>query len=107
MLLADPLFDVRPDGTVWTLVTRTGKTSVSNTWRLAGAIKDGYVEISYYYKKLRVHRIVYAKFNGELSDDLVVNHKDGIRGNNHPENLELTTQSQNNYHRYRELRKPP
>lgn len=105
--IASPLYDIRTDGTIWTIITETGRISVSKTWRLAGHIKDGYVEISFKSKKLRAHRIVYAKYKGELSPDLMVNHKDGIRGNNHPDNLELDTQSHNNYHRYRELRKPP
>lgn len=106
-LLTNPNYDVRSDGTIWTNITKTGKVSVTNIWRIAGRISDGYVEISFRSKKIRAHRVVYAKFVGPLSPDLVINHKDGVRWNNHPPNLELGTQSVNNYHRFRELKKPP
>jgi replicative superfamily II helicase len=105
--LASPNYIIREDGHIFTNITVTGKVSVKNIWRIAGHIHDGYIEISFKGTKLRAHRIVYAKFKGSLSPDLVINHKDGLRGNNHPDNLEMDTQSHNNYHRYRSLKKPP
>lgn len=106
-LLGDPNFKINENGTVLTRVARTGKVFVNpDTWRIAGRIRStGYRELGYNGKKLAIHRIVYARFKGNLSEDLVVNHIDGNPLNNHPDNLELGTQSQNNFHRYRVLGK--
>jgi HNH endonuclease/CENP-B N-terminal DNA-binding domain len=107
-LLNDPNYEVRADGTVWTRVTRTGKVSVQNIWRKAGHGRRGYWCIKYYGISLQAHRIIYARFNGQLEPDLVINHKDDCGYNNTPENLELVTQSKNNYHRFRkDGGKPP
>lgn len=105
--LASENHTVREDGIIFTNITVTGKVSVRNIWRVAGRINDGYIEVSFKGKKLRAHRIVYAKFKGSLSPDLIINHEDGVRANNHPDNLVLDTQSYNNYHQYRKLNKPP
>lgn len=100
-LLQDPNYEVRDDGTVWTRVTRTGKISADDVWRQAGTSRRGYTSIRYRNKSLQLHRVIYAKFHGPLENDLVVNHIDDNGLNNRPENLELVTQSQNNFHRFR------
>lgn len=48
-----------------------------------------------------VHRLVMTAFVGESSLD--VNHKDGDKRNNHLQNLEYCTESENLLHRYRVL----
>lgn len=49
-----------------------------------------------------VHRLVAAAFiDGDMS--LQVNHKNGVRSDNRPSNLEWLTQSDNQLHAYREL----
>jgi hypothetical protein len=45
------------------------------------------------------HRLVYEVWVGELTDGLVVAHKDGSRTNNTPSNLVQTTQHQNIQHK--------
>lgn len=101
-ILKDPHYDIRSDGTVWTDICVTGKVSVNGIWREAGKInKDGYKLVHYCYKKLTVHRVVYRKFTGPLHKDLVINHLNGIRHDNRPGNLELVTQSSNQYHAFR------
>lgn len=106
-LLADPDYDVREDGTIWTIVCRTGKRSTKNIWREAGTTRDGYREIKYQRAALRVHRIIFQKFLGPLREDMVINHKNGNRSDNRPSNLELVSQAENNLHRYRVLKRPP
>lgn len=53
-----------------------------------------------------VHRLVARTFIGPCPPGLVVNHKDGDRGNNHRDNLEYVTTRENNVHAIRELGKP-
>lgn len=107
-LLKDPNYEVRADGTVWTRITKTGKVSVNNVWRKAGSARRGYWTLKYFGIMLQIHRIVYAKFHGILEEDLVINHIDDNGYNNAIENLELVTQSKNNYHRFRkDGGKPP
>ncbi len=51
-----------------------------------------------------VHRLIAMTFNecpGHF-DDFVINHKDGDKLNNYPENLEWVTHSDNAFHAYRE-----
>jgi len=105
--LKDPNFEIHQDGTIWTIITKTGKISVNNVWRRAGHGRKGYFTVHYKGRKLQVHRIIYAKFKGPLEPDLVVNHIDANGYNNDPENLELVTQSKNNYHRFNRDKKPP
>jgi hypothetical protein len=107
-LINNPLYDVRSDGTVWSLITLTGKKSVKNQWRKCGAISiNGYYAMGYNNRKILLHRVIYRKFNGQLFKDLVINHKDGNRLNNLPSNLELVTQSNNNEHKYQVLNCKP
>lgn len=40
---------------------------------------------------IKIHRVIYAAYKGNLELDKVVNHKDGDRLNNCPSNLELVT----------------
>jgi len=105
-LINDSNYIVNSDGSILTLVTRSGNLSVNNQWREAGYNNRNYRDITYKKTNLRVHRIIYRKFVGPLSYDLVINHIDGNSLNNRVENLELVTQSQNNLHRYRVLKRP-
>lgn len=106
-LVKDPNYQINEDGTVFTLVQLNGK--VGTTWRKAGNedTPDGYVRMRYKGVNLRLHRIIWAKFNGYLRIDLVVNHIDGDKRNNHINNLELVTESTNHKHAYRYLGKNP
>jgi HNH endonuclease len=104
-LVLDTNYDIMSNGTMRTLITQSGKLSVTNTWRniLIHKNNSGYFYVNYDYKKLALHRIMYRKFIGELNPSLVINHKDGNPSNNLVENLELITQAQNNEHRYKVL----
>lgn len=104
-LVNDPRYEVRPNGTVWTLVCRTGKQSLNGTWRQLAFRKaeSGHLSIKYQRKHLAIHRVIHRKFNGPRRADYAVNHIDGIKENNTPSNLELVTHSENMLHCWRVL----
>ena len=61
----------------------------------------GYYTVSKAGRVYRVHRLVAGTFLGQpASQDLQVNHKDSNRWNNHVDNLEYVTQSQNMQHAF-------
>lgn len=46
-------------------------------------------------RRIAVHRVVAMAFHGSAAKGMVVNHKNGIRNDNRPANLEWVTQSEN------------
>ena len=50
------------------------------------------------------HRIVHRTLLGTIPVGMVINHKNGIKDDNRPENLEVVTPSQNNIHCIRVLK---
>lgn len=105
-LLTDPNFRVMTDGSIWSRKDSAG--NVTDIWRERKLTKHhtGYLKINYARKNLQVHRIIFAAFNGELDSSKVINHIDGNPLNNTTTNLELVTQSENNIHRFRVLKRP-
>lgn len=104
-LINDPLYDIRADGTIWTLRDRAGH--IKTVWRQL-KLKQQANYLSFHYNiaaggrfHLSAHRIVFRKFSGYLDQELVINHLDGNKLNNSFVNLELVTQKQNSIHRYR------
>lgn len=95
LLLALGKYEVKQDGTVWTRWNKNSTALLANNGlREIGTIdNDGYrifaPRINGKKIKVKVHRLVYRYFHGELDSAKVVNHKDGNRQNNHPDNLEL------------------
>ncbi len=53
------------------------------------------------YQPFLVHRLAAAAFLGPLPDGYEINHRDGDKTNNRPENLEYVTRSANMLHAYR------
>jgi len=107
-LLNDPMYLIEEDGLV--LVRKPSKGSYKRDvpieelpWRTKFcATQGGYSRVKYRGIWLLIHRVVFAKFVGELSDK-EINHKDGNPSNNHFSNLELVTTSENLIHSYRKL----
>ena len=74
--------------------------------------RDGYsvarLSVNGNWRLLKVHHLVAEAFIGLRPVGLQINHKNGMRDDNHPRNLEWVTASQNTQHSYRVLgRKPP
>jgi hypothetical protein len=53
------------------------------------------------------HRLVWRHFFGPIPNGMVINHRNGIKTDNRPENLELTTPSGNTQHAVSVLRSHP
>jgi hypothetical protein len=70
---------------------------------LAGYIaEDGYRRVRVDGKYIYVHRIVWMLVNGEIPDDLKIDHIDGIRDHNEIKNLRLATDQENQYNKVRQ-----
>ena len=98
-ILDNPNFDVRIDGTIWTRKTRRKGLLPNGAWRQVTSIVGAYfrlcVRVVGKTKHISIARIVYLKFNGPLNENLVINHIDENKLNNHPSNLELVSNQQN------------
>lgn len=66
---------------------------------------NGYHRVDIYGKHIKVHRLVYLTWIGEIEQNKQINHKDDNKNNNHYSNLYLGTQKENiqdcfsNHHR--------
>jgi hypothetical protein len=98
------LYRVTSDGILETRKTRQGK--IGTEWRVAGYDNHHkgktYRFVKFKGKHLKIHRIVYQHFKGDLQSHLVINHLDGNGLNNHPDNLQQTTVEYNAVYRTQE-----
>ena len=91
-------------------VTSEGNVfSVRSNMELSPTLdKDGYCKVSLSFKNnrksYRVHRLVAFAFIDNPEDKPQVNHINGIKSDNRPENLEWVTSSENLIHKYRVLK---
>jgi hypothetical protein len=98
------VIEILEDGTVLKIMRRK---SVSLAWvprRTPSVIcnpnRQGYLTYMWWDdtrqpRVVRVHRMVYACFNGELLDGYEIHHRDNNKVNNHPDNLEQVTHEEN------------
>ena len=65
--------------------------------RIAGTINSrGYIHIRLDMKFYQAHRLIWIHFNGNIQDDLPIDHINRDRSDNRIENLRVVTNSQNN-----------
>ncbi len=63
---------------------------------VAGSVgAKGYLQVTLHGAHLLIHRVVWIIHNGEIPTGMTIDHKDGNRANNAPENLQLLTNAQN------------
>ena len=67
--------------------------------------EKGYLKVNINGKPKRVHRLVAQTFLENYSENLEVNHKNGIKTDNRLENIEMVTPKENSFHRHYVLNK--
>lgn len=83
-------YEIFEDGRIWSYA--------SNKWLKPKLNKSGYFNINLSNGKpttFRLNRVVYEAFNGEIPEDMYVNHIDEDKTNNHISNLNLLTPKEN------------
>lgn len=107
-LIADGMFSVDAEGSVWRhkIRTRWGYRAVPER-RADHVFPVGYRYVSVTINRKQVavpaHRVVWQALHGAIPDGMQINHKDGDRSNNRPDNLEVVTGAENIQHSYDKL----
>lgn len=108
-LVIDGELQIDSDGCIWRLKKRTydrwtGGTRVTPCQRTRAEIgRTGwYLQVRAMIDGKRhcaaAHRLVWMHFNGLIPQGITINHKDGLKQNNRPSNLELATYSEQRHH---------
>lgn len=107
--------EIRPDGTIWRLRKRGWdrwrREAVSRPCRIVRAEHDQgegeYFQVRIMIDLVRVyalaHRLVYRHFKGPIPGKLTINHENGDKKDNRPENLVPATYSEQQIHATRVL----
>lgn len=82
----------------WTNATRTIPCQPRRAEKMSGEYMQVRVAIDGRRVGALAHRLVWRHFNGPIPEGLTINHKDGIKTNNAPSNLELATISEQAIH---------
>ena len=107
----DGTFEIDDKGRVWRLRKRIGcrwhgtKTIDVSRQRAEHRTPPGYLQVCAVIEGKRhyalAHRLVWHYFYGFIPDGMCMNHKNGIKDDNRPENLEIMTYSENMSHAHR------
>lgn len=104
--IEDENYRVSNTGVIYSRYSAQGHKT--EAWREISLInKRGYLFIKYKKHNLPIHRVVVVAYLGSIPFGFQINHKDGCPRNNQLSNLEIASQSENNYHRFRTLGYPP
>lgn len=94
------VFEIDAEGRIWRIgIQVQGRLEPCGLRRAEYQATNGYLRVRFRHYGVRVrvsaHRVVARYFFGEIARHHVIDHKDGERDNNHPENLEPVTQKVN------------
>lgn len=105
---------VDDDGSIWRIgYVSHGAVKPCAPRRAEAPNRNGYLRVvlsqpgSSRTHSVMAHGLVWTHFHGAIAEGLQVNHKDLIRDNNHPGNLELLTAAGNIQHSYANGRTKP
>lgn len=115
LTLVGPEWRIDPDGSIWRVAVKLSGTAPLRTIeprRTEVPAPDGYLRVqgrvagaSY---RVLAHRMVWTALRGPIPDGMQINHINGVKTDNRPENLEVVTPRQNVVHRQAVLgHKPP
>ena len=101
--------EIDDQGRIWRLAKRgwnrwkqTTECRPCKRIRAENKTSLGYLQIRTMVDKVRAqvgaHRIVFRHFNGPIPDGMTINHKNGEKDDNRPENLELATYREQQIH---------
>jgi len=92
------LLRIDREGRVW-------RSKKGGGWVRAESLARSYYQVRVQHDGVRYYvtaaRLVWQYFNGDIVDGLCINHINGIKLDNRPENLELVTYSENIKHAFR------
>ena len=76
-----------------------------NGWKRAEhETPQGYLQVRKMINRVRIHtgahRLVYQQFKGKIPEGMTINHINGKKNDNRPENLEVATYSENRKHAF-------
>lgn len=102
------------EGRIWRVAARRGNKWTGGTMvipcaprRAENPTGSGYLQvrvmIDYSRAHALAHRMVWRHFHGQIPAGQTINHKNGNRADNHPDNLELATASEQAIHKIRVL----
>ena len=110
LAVANGELEIDADGHCWRVAARRGLRSggtrvVPCPRRLAewmGSAGYYITHVMYDWKQwtIQVHRLVWRVVVGPIPDDMQINHKNGVKTDNRPSNLEVVTPRQNTSHAY-------
>jgi hypothetical protein len=96
------VIEISPGGTVAKMMRRHNgewvlrrHPKIVGTPNRAGYLVYQWIDILGRNRSVRVNRLVYARFNGPLLSGYEVHHRDNNKLNNHPDNLEQVSHTQN------------
>lgn len=102
-------FEIRSDGSIWRIARRhkSGWTGVVKVTPVTPRRIDASVGVGYRQVKVMVdgkqtttlaQRLVWRHFHGPIPAGLTINHKNGVKTDNRPDNLELATYAEQARH---------
>ncbi|WP_367124264.1 HNH endonuclease [Novosphingobium sp. 28-62-57] len=106
------MIEVRQDGTVWRIAKNVkGRIVPQQPVRAECRLKSGYLGVAVRFGGRQylvlAHRLIWTVLVGQIPPGLDINHRDGVKANNTPENLETVTRGENHRHAYKlGLKKP-
>ena len=101
------VISLHPDGTFWkkARITNFGRIVPIEPKRMEVNLKSGYLGIVVWKHGKQhlalAHRVAWILLKGQIPEHMDINHKDGNKHNNNPDNLEVVTRGNNLLHAYR------